>query len=193
MTPAARRAQLLDVAESTFAELGYDRTSFEDVAIRAGVTRPLLYDHFASKDELYLACVEAARGELETAVIDAVLAETEPLAQLRAGITAYFTFVQERGQRWDILFAGGTAVAGPAGEAAAEMRYRTAERLAALFARALPDADEAAVMAYAHGASGAAEQLAKWWRRSSQITVDELVTLYLEMVWDGLRRQAEPG
>src|SRR4051812_30373164 len=62
---AVREQQLLDVAKELFARKGYQGTSIEDIARGAGVTRPIVYDHFDSKDSLYLACVRGARNELE--------------------------------------------------------------------------------------------------------------------------------
>src|SRR5260370_15782613 len=90
-----RREQLLAVAEETFVELGYQGASLEDVAARAGVTRPLLYNYFESKDELYLECVRRAREELEEAMLGAVATQMAPALQFRAATAAYFRFVQD--------------------------------------------------------------------------------------------------
>src|ERR1700735_652252 len=119
---ADRRAQILRVAEQVFAERGYQGTSVEDIAASAGVTRPLIYNYFADKDELYLECLHSARGELEAAMVGAASAHAHPRDMLRAGMIAYFTFVQDRGKRWDMLFGGGIAVAGTVAERAEELR-----------------------------------------------------------------------
>jgi AcrR family transcriptional regulator len=64
LTAMQRRTQLLSVALAQFAAAGYHDTSMVDVATRAGVTKPLLYDHFSSKQELFLAVLESIRDEL---------------------------------------------------------------------------------------------------------------------------------
>ena len=71
MTKAARRKQLLAAAEAVFGEAGYHGATMELVAARSGVTRSLLYEHFASLDDLYIECVRAARAELDARFLDA--------------------------------------------------------------------------------------------------------------------------
>src|SRR5206468_4624908 len=98
----ARRAQLLRAAEAVFGERGVHGATMELVAARAGVTRSLLYEHVESLEELYLECVRAARAELDARFLDAsIVNQGHPRDQLRAGLTAYFRFVSERGASWD--------------------------------------------------------------------------------------------
>ncbi|MFZ9232409.1 MAG: TetR/AcrR family transcriptional regulator, partial [Ilumatobacteraceae bacterium] len=76
--PAAeRREQLLSVAMDVFAREGYHQTSMNDVAEAAGITKPVLYQHFSSKRELYLALIEEAGARLLTAITDPRIAATE--------------------------------------------------------------------------------------------------------------------
>src|SRR5436190_6898874 len=132
MTKAARRKQLLAAAEAVFGEAGYHGATMELVAARSGVTRSLLYEHFASLDDLYIECVRGARAELDARFLDAsIVNQGHPRDQLRAGITAYFRFVSEHGPGWDVLSGTGALPAGPIGEIAAELRFRTADQIAA--------------------------------------------------------------
>src|SRR5579862_6886035 len=95
--PAAeRRSQLLEVALDRFAARGFHDTSMEDIADAAGVTKPVLYQHFGSKRTLYLELLETVGRELLAEVRDRAAAETEPLPQVLAGFRAYFRFVGER-------------------------------------------------------------------------------------------------
>ncbi|KAB2810742.1 TetR/AcrR family transcriptional regulator [Pimelobacter simplex] len=191
LAPEARRAQLIAVAEQVFVAHGYQGTAVEDIAAAAGVTRTLIYKYFADKDEIYLECLRAARDELDTAVVAAAGGAVSPEDQLRAGLGAYFRFVRDSGSTWDVLFGGGAAVAGRVAEAAAEQRYRTAEVIAGLVRTAAPHVDGEAASAYAHAISGAAEQLAKWWRRHPEVAVDVLVARMMDALWTGLRAIAE--
>jgi AcrR family transcriptional regulator len=189
--PAARRTQLLSVAEEVFTRLGYQGTAVDDIARAAGVTRTLIYKYFADKDEIYLECVRAARAELETAFITAATGAVPPHDQLRAGLDAYFAFVGDRGQRWDMLFGGGSAVAGGVAEEVADLRYDTADKIAALVRAAIPNIADEPASAYAHAISGACEQLAKWWRRHPEVTRAAVVAHCLGAVWTGLETIAE--
>jgi AcrR family transcriptional regulator len=193
LSRADRRAQILQAAEQVFAERGYQGTSLEDIAAGAGVTRPLIYNYFADKDELYLECLHAARGELDTAIVAAAGAHTRPEDMLRAGLTAYFRFVQDRGKRWDMLFGGGIAVAGAVAERAERLHFETVGKIAVLILAAAPWLAPAAATAYAHTVSGAAQQLAKWWRHHPHIDLDDLVRYQFDVLWTGLEAIAAGG
>ncbi|EHN12736.1 Transcriptional regulator TetR family [Patulibacter medicamentivorans] len=187
LTKQARRALILKAAEAVFGEVGYHGATMELVAVRSGVTRSLLYEHFSSLDDLYVACVHAARAELHSRFVDAsIFNQGHPRDQLRAGIEAYFRFVQEHGPSWDVLSGTGSLPAGPAGELAAELRFRAADQIAALAEKVVPDLDPDEVRAYAHIVSGGGEQLARWWRRNPGVPLDDVVERLMTVVWDGL-------
>lgn len=188
--PSARRAQLLAVAEEVFTRLGYQGTAVDDIASAAGVTRTLIYKYFPDKDAIYLECSLAARAEIEETFAAAALAEESPEDQLRAGIRAYFGFVKERGQRWDMLFGTGSAVAGSLADEVAERRYETAEKIAGLVRLALPHLEDETCSAFAHAISGACEQLAKWLRRHPEVSIDTAVDHAMATVWIGLGAMA---
>lgn len=196
---ADRRAQILQAAEQVFAQRGYQGTSLEDIAAAAGVTRPLIYNYFADKDELYLECLHAARAELDAAIVAAAGSHTHPSQMLRAGMTAYFTFVQNRGKRWEMLFGGGIAVAGAVAARAQQLQFETVGKIAALIRAVVPDLSPVAATAYAHTISGSAQQLAKWWRQHPQIPLEDLVGYQMDAAWTGLEQMAartgaaEPG
>lgn len=192
LTKEARRALLLKAGEAVFGEVGYHGATMELIAARSGVTRSLLYEHFASLDDLYIECVRAARAELDTRFLDAsTVNQGHPRDQLRAGITAYFRFVQEHGPSWDVLSGTGSLPAGPVGELAAELRFRTADQIAALFRTVRPDLDPDEVSAYAHVVSGGGEQLARWWRRHPDVPLEVVCERLMTVAWDGLNALVE--
>jgi len=187
MSKEARRAKLLAAAQDVFGELGYNGATMELIAARTGVARSLLYEHFGSLDDIYVECVRAARAELDARFFDAsIVNQGHPRDQLRAGITAYFRFVSEHGRSWDVLSGTGALPAGPIGELASELRFRTADQIAALFSQAVPGVDPDEVNAYAHVVSGGGEQLARWWRRHPGVTLETVVDRFMAAVWDGL-------
>ena len=107
--PAAeRRRQLLDVSVELFAERGFDGTSMADLAEAAGVTKPVLYQHFRSKRALYAELLEEVSHLLLDQVAKAAAAADGPHAQVRAGFKAYFRFVDERRSAFQLLFLGGS-------------------------------------------------------------------------------------
>ena len=105
--PAAeRRRQLLDVSVQLFAERGFDGTSMADLAEAAGVTKPVLYQHFHSKRALYTELLEEVSHILLREVEVAAATADGPHAQVRAGFGAYFRFVDQRRAAFQLLFLG---------------------------------------------------------------------------------------
>jgi AcrR family transcriptional regulator len=191
LSKEARRAKLILAAEAVFAEVGYSAATMELVAARDGVTRSLLYEHFASIDEIYLECHRTAREEMQQRVFEAVaLAGADLQDQLRAGLLAYFSYFSERPQRFELLYGPGGA-GGPLAEQTAELRFMTAERIAALFITAAPHVPRYEAVGAAHIVSGAAEQLARWWRRNPDILLDTVVEGVITVIWPGLHSKLD--
>ncbi len=191
MSKEARRAQLLAAAEAVFGEVGYSGATMELVAARDGVTRSLLYEHFDSIDEIYLECHRAAREEMQGRLLDAALAAGPDLHdQLRAGLGAYFAYVAERPERFALLYGPG-GPGGPLAEQTGELRFISAERIAALFAAAAPHVPEDEAVAAAHIISGASEQLARFSRRNPEVEVETLVEWMMLAIWPGVEKRLE--
>lgn len=188
LAPDERREQIVTVGSAVFTARGYQGTSLEDIAASVGVTRPLIYRYFRDKDELYREIMRRARAELDATLIAAVDPTASAQDQLHSGLAAYFTFVRDKDQEWDLLFGGGTAIAGAVAADAAVMRFETAEMVATLVRAAATELDPTAASAYAHAISGAAEQLAKWWRHHPEVTLQTIVDYHLDVVWQGLDR-----
>jgi AcrR family transcriptional regulator len=185
---AVREQQLVDVAERLFAARGHHGTSIEEIVRAAGVSRPIFYDHFTSKDDVYLACLRRARRELDACIAAAVDQHDQPSDQLASGIRAYFEFVDRHAASWDVLFGRGAAVAGPIAEEADRLRFHTVGGIAALLRRAVPALDGRAAEAFAHALSGSGELLAKWWRTNPDLTCEEISSYHMAFAWHGLER-----
>lgn len=182
-----RIEQLLDVAEQRFATHGYDGTSIEQLARAAGISRPIIYEHFGSKDGIYLACLKRSRAELDEKIANSVVGVEDLEDRLRAGMDAAFEFIEADPARWSVLF-NGVALTGPVAEEALQMRFATVGAIADLLHAAKPDAPRRQVEAFAHALSGAAEQLERWWRRTPDMSRQEVVEHLHSLAWQGLRQ-----
>jgi AcrR family transcriptional regulator len=99
-----RRRQLIeDAAAARFAEHGFAAARLEDIAADAGVTKQLLYRHFADKTTLYLALLRRHRDELD-GFVAAIPAEGTLEGRLRAVAEVWLDYVQEHGYAWKLLF-----------------------------------------------------------------------------------------
>ncbi|NCG40768.1 MAG: TetR family transcriptional regulator [Actinobacteria bacterium] len=108
--PAAeRRKQLLDVAMTVFADNGYHGASMNDVASTAGVTKPVLYQHFHSKQDLYSELIDDVGSRLSSIVVAAAKSANDPFTQTGAALAAYFNFVEKNQREFKLLFGRGAA------------------------------------------------------------------------------------
>jgi AcrR family transcriptional regulator len=192
MAGADRREAILEAARSAFAEGGFHQTSLDAVAERAGVSKALIYEHFDSKRELYIAMLEAHVGELVERISGAVSAASEPEERMLAGLEAFFGFVEERRGAWRIMFRNPSDpdVAiwmerlrdGVAGVVVALMSEEAAE--------AFPDAPEREriIQMVAQQLVGAMQSLADWWDLHPEIPREEVIQGAMDFAWSGQER-----
>src|SRR3982751_4574593 len=90
---SARRKQLLAAAQEVFVANGYHAAAMDDIAERAGVSKPVLYQHFPGKLELYLALLDTQAEALGATVIDALAGTTDNSERIHGVLSAYFAFV----------------------------------------------------------------------------------------------------
>jgi AcrR family transcriptional regulator len=106
LTATARREQVLDVALEVFGRNGYHGTSMNDIAEAAGVTKPVLYQHFDSKRDLYLALIEEVGARLLSAITTATAAASDGRTRTEQGYQAYFRWVAGDHGAFMLLFGG---------------------------------------------------------------------------------------
>jgi AcrR family transcriptional regulator len=104
LTGAQRRSQLLSVAAALFAERGFSSTTMDDVAEAAGVTKPLLYQHFDSKKALYLELVDEIAQRILAAIAKATRKAEGPRSQVEDGLSAYFRLVVADPASFQLLY-----------------------------------------------------------------------------------------
>jgi AcrR family transcriptional regulator len=183
---AIREEQLLDIAEALFVEHGFAGTSIGKVAECAGVSRPIVYEHFGSKEGLFLAVLARIRDVFEAELIAAAAGQQGLRAQLEAGSRAFFQTLQRSPERWMLVYGGGAQLVGSLAEAVAVQRERTVAAISALLRSHLTDAHPGQVQAYAHAASGAGEQLGRYWIRHRDIPLERIVEHHVAFCWPAL-------
>lgn len=99
-----RRAQLLLAAQEVFVERGYHAAAMDEIADRAGVSKPVLYQHFPGKLELYVAILDRLNADLVSTVTGAVAGVHENKLRVAAAIEAYFEFVERAGAAFRLVF-----------------------------------------------------------------------------------------
>ena len=104
LAPDERRRQLLDVACGEFAERGFHATSMDDLALAAGVTKPVFYQHFESKRALFIAVLDDVGGRLLDVLTAATASVETGRARVEQGFSAYFRFVESDRAAFRLLF-----------------------------------------------------------------------------------------
>lgn len=188
-----RKEQLLATGRRLFATNGYEHTTLDDIAASAGVTKPVVYRHFAGKRDLYHAVLDEHLSDLIRRLWVALSAAPDPRARLRDGLDAYFAFVDEREDGFRMLIEAGArsdpdtqARLGSAWDTLAEGVARTVGDL--LRAAGL---DPAGAPIYARALIGMTQSVAHWWVRTRRIPREDLVDYLLALAWrgfDGLPR-----
>ena len=191
---AAREREILDAAERIFGERGYQGTSMDDVAADVGVSKPLIYQYYGSKDGLFLACLARLRAQLLETVTDAAMAARDAEDALYAGFVAWFQFLDDHPQAWSVLIDEGMLstgpAAGPAAAATDEVRGAFIELISAMVRLNLPpgrttDDDEIEIVA--QSISGATERLAIWRSRTATPpSVEKVAATLKDLLWQGL-------
>jgi AcrR family transcriptional regulator len=189
---AVRAEQLLDLAERLFAERGFHAASMDELARRAGVSKPVIYDHFGSKEQLFAACVRRTGEVLADRVARAVHQESDPRARLRAGSIAYFRFLEEQFQAWAVLFADEEVKDARFAAEASRIRRRQSELMISLMAESAGTAPghkgRARLEAITLAIAGAYESLSLWWHEHPEVSPEELADWLLDLIWPGLER-----
>jgi AcrR family transcriptional regulator len=186
---AVREPQMLEMAGRVFAAHGFHEASMDEIAEAAGVSKPMLYSYFGSKEGLYFAYVNAAYRELIGAIDDAVAAAgPDPEQQLRLGTLAYYTYVGDHRDAFRVLFR---EIGDPGGEIAGQ-RHRLVRRVGAAI-EAIVVASEARpwqpmdTEVLAEGWIGAARSLADWWLDHDDISAEAMTDRLLEFLLGGVR------
>lgn len=190
MPRAARKAQMLAVAEEVFGERGYLAASMDEIAERVGVSKPMLYEYFGSKEGLLVGCIDKARTELREATEQAVIGADTPENMLRLGLLAFFRFIAERRQSYGLLRHEAAVTVHSAVEEIEAIRRQQTDLMIGWMAMSLTGADPLELEAAAEILVGSCERLAQWCERRPEITPERATDLLMTAVWTGLSSRA---
>jgi AcrR family transcriptional regulator len=183
---SARRAQLIEVGRAVFAELGYEATSVEEIADRAKVSKPIVYEHFGGKEGLYAVVVDREMDYVVRRISDAI-ASGSPRERVEQAALAFLTYVKDHPNGFAILTRDAPATAARSGMAS--LLNDVAERVGDVFAFSLKNAgyDAKAAPIYAHALIGMVTFVGQWWTEERKPSVEEVANHLSALAWMGLR------
>ena len=186
MTGQQRREQLIDVARTLFAERGFEGTSIEEVAARAEVSKPIVYEHFGGKEGLYAVIVDREMEYVIRRISEAIASGT-PRERVERAALAFLTYVKDQPDGFAIL-AHDTPLSSPS-TGMASLLNDVAERVGAVFAASFKAAgyDAKAAPIYAHALVGMVTYVGRWWTDRRKPSVEEVASHLAALAWMGLR------
>ncbi|MCZ8014600.1 TetR family transcriptional regulator [Limnobacter thiooxidans] len=188
-----RMGQILEVAGSVFSRQGFHSTSMEEIAEGAGVTKPLLYRYFGSKDALYLATITQVGNHLMSG-LSILMANPNPKDRLKLIMLSFLTFVERHREGWSVLYNEALTSVGPVGEKVAFFRTSFIEAAAKTIEELNQPADQERTqekagiqaVALANIMVGAVEAGARWWIQHPEIPIRDMQKMIETSLMPGL-------
>lgn len=185
---------MMACAEEVFADRGFVAASMDEIAERVGVSKPMLYEYFGSKEGLLVACVRQARAELLRVTSQAAFDAPDPEEMLRAGLVAYFRFIRVHHRSWALLRSEAAVVSTSAAEEIEAGRQQQTDLISGTMALYAPDPSPVDLTQAAEVIVGGCERLALWCDKHPETSPEEAAELVMQLIWFGMRTLvASPG
>jgi AcrR family transcriptional regulator len=185
MSGQERREQLIQVAAKLFAAKGFEVVTIEEIAAKAGVSKPVVYEHFGSKDGLYAVIVDREMNVLLAMVSDSLTAD-RPRDLLEQAATALFNYIESRENGFRILVRD-SPVAQNTGNFASLLRD-VASQVEALLGKEFDRSGFPSKLApmYAHMLVGMVALTGQWWLDVRKPKKDEVIAHVVNLAWNGI-------
>jgi AcrR family transcriptional regulator len=183
---AARRAQLIEVGRGVFATRGYEAATVEEIAERARVSKPIVYEHFGGKEGLYAVVVDREMDYVVNLISESI-SSGSPRARVERAALAFLTYVKEHPDGFAVLSRDAPVAQARGGMSG--MINEVAERVGHVFAAAVKEAgyDAKAAPVYAHALVGMVTFVGQWWTESRKLPVEKVAGHIAALAWMGLR------
>lgn len=182
---AERRAQLLAAAHTVFAERGYHAAAMDDIAEAASVSKPVLYQHFPGKRELYLALLDSELTELQDRLTDAVRGTDDNAERVLATVRGYFDYMASDSGSHRLVFSSDLANDPDVATRISAFESAIGAEIGKIIeAQAGLEPDAAELLG--HALAGAAETAALRWVDEPSVPLEEAVMLVTRLAWRGI-------
>ncbi|MGV9744686.1 TetR/AcrR family transcriptional regulator [Rhodococcus zopfii] len=192
MTGTQRREQLIEIGRALFAERGYEGTSIEEIAQRAAVSKPVVYEHFGGKEGLYAVVVDREMTVLMS-MVTASLTQNRSRVRVERAALALLTYIEERTDGFRILVRDSPVAAeeGTYSSLLNEAMRQVGTLLAGDFSRRGLDPELAPL--YAQALVGMVATTATWWLDERSPSKEVVAAHLVNLCWNGLTRlEADP-
>lgn len=185
MSAGERREQLITVARGLFAEKGFDATSIEEIASRARVSKPVVYEHFGGKEGLYAVIVDRELMTISTTITASLRSSTSASIIVERAALALLTYIEDSPDGFRILSSGSDRSAGTYSTLLADVAIQVSGILASQFSAHGIDPRTAPL--YAQMLVGIVAMPSQWWLENRTMTKEEVAAHMVNLAWNGLR------
>jgi AcrR family transcriptional regulator len=188
MTASQRRSQLVDVAKAVFAEHGYDGTTVEEIAARASVSKPVVYEHFGGKEGIYAVIVDRESARLLEMITSRLGPDIGAREQIHASALAFLDYIEADPAGFRVLTRDSPAQLGVGTMAGllGDVARKAEEVLRGFFTRSNVDPEAAPL--YAHALVGMVVHVGGWWAEERSPSKERVATYLTALVYHGLHR-----
>jgi AcrR family transcriptional regulator len=186
LSASERRAQLIDVGRTVFAKKGFEATSMEEIADRAKVSKPIVYEHFGGKEGLYAVVVDREMDYVVRRITEAI-AEGSPRERIERATLAFLTYVRDHPDGFAVLSQDSplSATRGRLSSLLNDLAERVGDIFVSSFKQAGYDARTAPI--YAHALVGMVTFVGRWWIDARKPAIEEVARHMAALAWMGLR------
>ncbi|MCY1019108.1 TetR/AcrR family transcriptional regulator [Pyxidicoccus sp. MSG2] len=187
LSGADRRVQLMEVGRGVFASHGYEATSIEEVAQQAGVSKPIVYEHFGAKEGLYAAIVDREMDDLVARMSESISQGT-PRERFEAAVLAFMTYAKEEPAGFAVLTRDSPMATARRGltRVIDDLAQRVGDIFRSEFERAGYNPKVAPI--YANALVGMVTQVGQWWAAEGKsFSIDHVSRHVAALGWMGLR------
>lgn len=194
MPRVEREALMLDVAEEMFGKHGYRAVSMDEIAARVGVSKPMLYHYYGSKERLFLACLARARTRMRDAILEGATTSDNPGEQLFNSFVTWFRFIDDNPATWNLFIDEGLLEFGEAADEIEAIRAEHQQIIAELIKVHAPPghlADPIEIEVVAVAISGVGERITRWRTRNPGLTPERTARHLMQLLWLGMQQMAD--
>jgi AcrR family transcriptional regulator len=186
LSASARRTQLIEIARGVFARHGYEATSVEEIAARANVSKPIVYEHFGGKEGLYAVLVDREMEHVVSRISEAITTGT-PRQRVERAALAFLSYVRDQPDGFVVLSRDAPLTLARGGMSS--LLNDVAERVADVFTTTFKKAgyDPKTAPIYAHALVGMVTFVGQWWTETRKPPVEEVASHLAALAWMGLR------
>jgi AcrR family transcriptional regulator len=189
---------ILDDAIDVFGSRGYHNVSMDDIAEASGVSKALVYQHFESKDELYLEVLNTFQQKLADSVLPAWAQDLPQQERFWRGFVAFFNFVEQNKEAWGVLYRDSVEIDDSMVKGIHMLNTELAETIAAVFMADLEERGSDPLLiqyslAAGHAVVGACHALADFWLEHPEETPARMAATAMAVLWQGFGKLIDEG